>query len=62
MSSQQRPNILMLTLDTQRVSNLSCYGYPLQTAPHLSKFAQRATLFKNVVSPGTWTLCLWTWS
>jgi len=56
MSIQQRPNILMLTMDTQRVSNLSCYGYPLQTTPHLSKFAQKATLFKNVISPGTWTL------
>ncbi len=51
-----RPDIALLVLDTQRVDRLSCYGYSVETSPHLDKFARDATLFTQAVSPAQWTV------
>ncbi|NJL99772.1 MAG: sulfatase [Synechococcaceae cyanobacterium SM2_3_2] len=64
----QRPNILMIVLDTQRADRLSCYGatkgtetQPIMearpaTTPHLDQFAQHSTLFERAISPAQWTI------
>lgn len=52
----QRPDILFLVLDTQRADRLSCYGYPLQTSPHLDAFAADATRFQAAIAPAQWTI------
>ena len=51
-----RPDIVLLILDTQRADRLSCYGYPLETSPHLDEFATDSTLFRFAVSPSNWTI------
>lgn len=51
-----RPDIVLLVLDTQRVDRLSAYGYPAQTSPNIDAFAADATLFRNAISPGQWTV------
>lgn len=52
----QRPNILFLVLDTQRVDRLSCYGYTKPTSPHLDRFAQGATRFNRAIAAAQWTI------
>lgn len=52
----QRPDVILLILDTQRVDRLSCYGYTHQTSPNLDSLASDATLFKYAISPAQWTV------
>lgn len=54
--SRRRPNILVIILDALRAKNVSCYGYPLQTTPHLDAFASRNVLFKRAYTTSTWTI------
>ncbi|MGD1861700.1 MAG: sulfatase-like hydrolase/transferase [Leptolyngbyaceae cyanobacterium] len=54
--SSQRPDILFIVLDTQRADRLSCYGYPLNTTPHLDAFAAQATRFEAAIAAAQWTI------
>ena len=38
---EQRPHIVLIVLDTQRVDRLGCYGYPRQTSPSIDAFAHQ---------------------
>lgn len=51
MPKRQRPNILLLGIDSLRADHMSCYGYQRQTTPHLDRFAAQSTLFENTYSP-----------
>ncbi|GAC1508359.1 MAG: sulfatase [Ktedonobacteraceae bacterium] len=51
-----RPDIVLLVLDTQRVDRLSCYGYPIDTSPHLDALAGDATRFLHAYSTAQWTV------
>ena len=47
----ERPNILLITVDTLRADHLSTYGYRRQTSPFLTElFAQQGTRFDTVIS------------
>lgn len=52
----QKPNVLLIVLDTVRADHLSVYGYERDTSPSLEAFAQEATLFSNAIAPGAMTL------
>jgi arylsulfatase A-like enzyme len=52
----ERPNIVLITLDTTRADHLSVYGYPRHTTPHLEAFASAATLYRNAYANGDMTL------
>jgi arylsulfatase A-like enzyme len=52
----QRPNILLIIMDTVRADHLSCYGYPLPTTPHLDRLAEEGVRFTNAISTGGWTV------
>ena len=54
--SSQRPDVLFLVLDTQRVDRLSCYGCPLDTTPHIDAFAARATRYQMAIAAAQWTV------
>ncbi|MEL6385318.1 MAG: sulfatase [Cyanobacteria bacterium J06626_18] len=54
--SSQRPDILFIVLDTQRVDRLSCYGYPQNTTPNLDAFAAKATRFDMAIAAAQWTV------
>ncbi len=41
------PNVLLITIDTLRADHLSCYGYHLQTSPHLDRLASHGVRFEN---------------
>ena len=46
-----RPNIILLTVDTLRADHLELYGYQRSTMPTMAKFAETATVFDNAVVP-----------
>lgn len=51
-----RPNVLLIVMDTVRADHLSPYGYPKRTAPTLERLASEGVLFEQAISAGSWTL------
>jgi len=51
-----RPNIVLITLDTARADHLSLYGYARPTAPNLERWARQGVVFENAIAPSSWTL------
>lgn len=49
------PNILVIVFDALSATNVSLYGYPRETTPNLSRFAQRATVFNRHYAGGSFT-------
>ncbi|MEM7308033.1 MAG: sulfatase [Planctomycetota bacterium] len=47
----QRPNVLLIVVDTLRADHLSAYGYGRETSPRLADFAQGAARFTHAESP-----------
>jgi arylsulfatase A-like enzyme len=55
---QQKPasqNILIVVFDALSATNMSLYGYPRQTTPHLDRLAERAIVYHNHYSAGNFT-------
>jgi len=48
---EEKPNILLITIDTLRRDRLGCYGYSLDTSPFIDRLAGEGVLFKNVITP-----------
>ena len=56
-SVPDRPNVLLVCLDTLRADRLSSYGWHRLTSPRLDRWAaDKATVFETVVAPSPWTL------
>lgn len=53
---RDRPNLVLVTLDTTRADHLGCYGYARPTSPVLDALAAEATVYTRAIAPGTWTL------
>lgn len=51
-----RPNILLISVDTLRTDHLSSYGYKRDTSPALSQLASEGVLFEDAYSHSSWTL------
>lgn len=53
-----RPNIVLISLDTLRADHLSLYGYSKATSPNIDAWARqrRAAVFRQVVPASGWTL------
>ncbi|MBI1851441.1 MAG: sulfatase [Planctomycetes bacterium] len=45
------PNLIVLTVDTERRDHLDLYGYHRETAPHLRALAREGVTFTNAVTP-----------
>ncbi len=56
MAMADRPDILFLVLDTQRLDRLSCYGYGQSTSPHLDAIAATASRYTQAVAAAQWTV------
>ncbi|MBZ5545544.1 MAG: sulfatase-like hydrolase/transferase [Acidobacteriia bacterium] len=52
----ERPNIVLITLDTVRADHLSTYGYHRRTSPNLDRLARQGVVFENAIAPTSWTL------
>ena len=51
----QRPNIVILDLDTLRADHLGSYGYKLDTTPYIDALAERGSLFLRNYAQAGWT-------
>jgi arylsulfatase A-like enzyme len=52
----QRPDIILLSIDTLRADHLGTYGYTRDTSPFFDRLAAEGTLFEQAWSPTSWTL------
>lgn len=50
------PNVLLVIMDSVRAANTSLHGHEHETTPFLEEFAERATVYEQARSPGTWSL------
>jgi arylsulfatase A-like enzyme len=55
-ATAERPNILLISIDTLRADHLSCYGYSRPTSPAIDRLAAEGVLFEQVVASSPWTL------
>lgn len=53
--NEDLPNVIILVFDAWSQHHVSLYGYPRQTMPNLEKFAERAIVYHNHYSAGTFT-------
>jgi len=51
----ERPDLVLVTLDTVGAKHCSTYGYRRKTTPALSKLAGRGVLFEHAYAPGSST-------
>jgi arylsulfatase A-like enzyme len=53
---RERPNVVLITLDTTRADHLGLYGYERPTSPRLDALAEEATVYERAYSTSSWTL------
>jgi len=51
-----RPNVLLVSIDSLRADRLGAYGNPRGTSPEIDRLAQEGVLFRQHVSSTSWTL------
>ena len=51
----QKPNVVVLLVDTLRADHLECYGYHRNTAPVLNELAQQGAIFTQCYAPSDYT-------
>ena len=54
--SPQRPDVVLVSIDSLRADHLGAYGYPQPTSPVFDGLADEGVLFENAVSTTSWTL------
>ena len=52
---KQKPNVILIMIDTLRADHMGCYGYARNTTPNLDRFARESTLFSKAISQAPWT-------
>jgi arylsulfatase A-like enzyme len=52
----ERPNVVLISIDTLRADRLGCYGYDRPTSPAIDAMAAQGTRFAHAVAPAAWTL------
>ncbi len=55
-AEEEKPNILLISLDTVRADHLGCYGYDRHTTPALDALSKQGVLFKKHIASSSWTL------
>ncbi len=56
VATPERPNILLITIDTLRADHLGAYGYDPEISPHIDALARRGVLFEQAIAQSSWTL------
>ena len=52
----EKPNVILVTMDTTRADHLACYGYPNIKTPNLDSLAGRGVLFEQAATAAPLTL------
>ncbi len=53
--TDDRPDVVLIVIDTLRADHLACYGYGTETAPWLSALAERGVVCRQVHATSSWT-------
>ena len=51
----EKPNLVLISLDTTRADHLGCYGYAHAKTPHIDALASGGVLFAQAASPAPLT-------
>ncbi len=54
-AAPEKRNVILITIETLRADHVSCYGYHRTTTPYIDSLARDGVLFKNAISPSSWT-------
>ncbi|MCF6148466.1 MAG: sulfatase-like hydrolase/transferase [Candidatus Kuenenia sp.] len=54
-AKEDRPNILLFTIDACRPEHFGCYGYSRKLTPNIDSLAEKGVLFTNAFSQSAWT-------
>jgi len=54
-SLEERPNVLLITIDTLRADHLHSYGFPLETTPNLDALAAESVVFERAIAAASST-------
>ena len=54
-STSDRPNVLLIVIDSARADAFSAYGYHRCTTPNFDQFARQGVLFDSAFSTSSWT-------
>lgn len=54
--SSEKYNVIVVAFDGLQANHLNSYGYDLDTTPNLDNFLEKSYLFKNTISPSSWTV------
>lgn len=52
----ERPNVVLVSIDTLRADHLSCYGYFRETSPRIDALARESVVFERAYAPMATTL------
>ena len=52
----ERPNVILISVDSLRADHLGTYGYSRATSPNIDALADESVVFENAVSTTSWTL------
>jgi len=52
----ERPNIILISIDTLRADHLGCYGYSRKTSPNIDSLASESVIFTRAFSPAPYTI------
>jgi arylsulfatase A-like enzyme len=55
-ATAERPNIILITIDTVRADHLGAYGYDPAISPNIDALARKGVLFRQAISQSPWTL------
>jgi len=53
---KEKPNVLVISVDTLRADHLGAWGYLRPTSPHIDALIQSGVRFENAYSAAPWTL------
>ncbi|MBN1483135.1 MAG: flippase-like domain-containing protein [Chloroflexia bacterium] len=54
-SLQDKPNVILIGVDTLRADRLACYGYNEPNSPHMDTLAADGVLYQNMLAQSSWT-------
>jgi len=54
-TTPERPNLVLIIVDTLRADRLHGYGHRLPNSPELDALGQRGVRFARVIAPSSWT-------
>ncbi len=52
----EKPNVILISIDSLRADHVGAYGYSRATSPHIDALAEESVVFENAVSTTSWTL------